>query len=108
MSRTMMAEVHAVVVVGLGWFIAHGTGSSRAISRSNNRNRIATRKNRSEKGRRADPSGSNPHSYGDSFSVSGVLCGSQKLITTSRIVIIAVIENIVVMVIIFPRAFIGS
>ena len=31
------------------------------------------RKNRIENGRRADPRGSNPHSYGDSFSVSGVV-----------------------------------
>ena len=31
------------------------------------------RKNRIENGSRADPSGSNPHSYGDSFSVSGAI-----------------------------------
>ena len=34
---------------------------------------MATRKNRSEKGRRAEPSGSKPHSYGESFSESGVI-----------------------------------
>lgn len=39
---------------------------------------MATRKNRSEKGRRAEPRGSNPHSYGESFSESGFICGSQK------------------------------
>ena len=41
---------------------AHGSGSRRAISRSNSKKVIATRKNFIENGRRADPSGSNPHS----------------------------------------------
>lgn len=41
---------------------AHGSGRSRAISKSNRRNVIATRKNFMEKGRRADPRGSKPHS----------------------------------------------
>ena len=36
------------------------------------------RKNRIENGRRADPRGSNPHSYGESFSESGVIWASQK------------------------------
>lgn len=39
---------------------------------------MATRKNRMENGRRAEPSGSNPHSYGDSFSESGFIWASQK------------------------------
>lgn len=41
---------------------AHGRGSKRAISRSNKRKVIATRKNFIENGRRADPIGSKPHS----------------------------------------------
>lgn len=41
---------------------AHGRGRSSAISRSKRRNVIATKKNFIEKGRRADPRGSNPHS----------------------------------------------
>ena len=41
---------------------AQGRGSSSAISRSNSKNVIATKKNLIEKGRRADPMGSNPHS----------------------------------------------
>lgn len=41
---------------------AQGRGSSSAISRSNSKNVMATRKNFMEKGRRADPIGSNPHS----------------------------------------------
>lgn len=36
------------------------------------------RKNRTENGNRADPSGSNPHSYGESFSESGFIWASQK------------------------------
>ena len=47
---------------------AHGSGRRSAISRSNRRNVMATRKNFMEKGRRADPIGSNPHSYGLVFS----------------------------------------
>lgn len=57
---------------------AHGVGRRRAISKSNSRNRIATRKNRMENGRRAEPNGSNPHSYGESFSVSGLDIGIQN------------------------------
>lgn len=37
---------------------AHGSGRRSAISRSNKRNVMATRKNFIEKGRRADPMGS--------------------------------------------------
>lgn len=39
---------------------------------------LLLRKNRIEKGSRADPKGSNPHSYGDSFSESGAAWASQK------------------------------
>ena len=56
------------VVRGEDSWSPHGRGRRSAISKSNKRKRIATRKNRREKGRRADPRGSNPHSYGDSFS----------------------------------------
>lgn len=41
---------------------AQGRGKRRAISRSNRRKVIATRKNFMEKGSRADPIGSKPHS----------------------------------------------
>lgn len=50
-----------------------GIGSKRTISRSNRMKRMATRKNRREKGSRAEPRGSNPHSKGVSFSWSGVI-----------------------------------
>lgn len=80
----MRIEVQVSVVVGDWSWIAHGRGSSRAISRSNKRNRIATRKNRIEKGSRADPRGSNPHSYGESFSESGFIWASQKFRAVRR------------------------
>ena len=46
--------------------------------------RLLLRKNRIENGSRADPRGSNPHSYGDSFSESGVIWASQKFREISR------------------------
>lgn len=54
-------DIVSMVFRSLVWE-AHGRGRSRAISRSNSKNVIATRKNFMEKGRRADPMGSNPHS----------------------------------------------
>lgn len=57
-----------VIVAMLVVCTAHGRGSRRAISRSNRRNVIATKKNFIEKGRRAELVGSNPHSYGFAFS----------------------------------------
>lgn len=44
---------------------------------------MATRKNFMEKGRRADPMGSNPHSYGLVFSEYAFNWGSQNAIITS-------------------------
>lgn len=65
-----MIRMNAVIVnMSIsGSCIAHGSGSSKAISRSNNRKVIATRKNFIEKGSRAELMGSNPHSYGLAFS----------------------------------------
>lgn len=62
----MKADV-IIVVILLDW-LAHGRGSKRAISRSNSKNVMATRKNFIEKGRRAELVGSKPHSYGFAFS----------------------------------------
>ena len=45
---------------------------------------MATRKNFIENGRRADPMGSNPHSYGLVFSEYAFSWGSQNAISTSR------------------------
>lgn len=47
---------------GLVISLAAGKGNSKAISKSKSRNNIATRKNRKEKGSRADFRGSKPHS----------------------------------------------
>ena len=45
---------------------------------------MATRKNFIENGRRADPMGSNPHSYGLVFSEYVFSWGSQNAISTCR------------------------
>lgn len=80
-----------------------GRGRRRAISRSKRRNRIATRKNRREKGRRAEPRGSKPHSYGESFSRSEFIKGSQKeMIARIRVRVRARIIVVVIRLIIFP------
>lgn len=76
--RISTAEAQRKVSRGEVSWSPQGSGRRSAISKSKRRNRIATRKNRREKGRRAVPSGSNPHSYGESFSWSGFIWGSQK------------------------------
>lgn len=66
-----MIRVNAIVT-GVSMFencIAQGSGRSNAISRSNSRKVIATKKNFIENGSRAELIGSNPHSYGLAFSV---------------------------------------
>ena len=60
--RIKTAEAQKKVSRGEESWSPHGRGSRRAISRSKRRKRIATRKNRREKGRRAEPRGSKPHS----------------------------------------------
>ena len=84
MRSRISTKVQIRVVVGDWSWVAHGRGRSRAISRSNRRNRMATRKNRIENGSRADPRGSKPHSYGDSFSESGFIWASQKFSAVRR------------------------
>ena len=64
---------------------AHGSDRRSAISRSNRRNVMATRKNFMENRRRADPIGSNPHSYGLVFSEYAFSWGSQNAMITSRV-----------------------
>lgn len=64
---------------------AQGSGRRSAISKSKRRNVMATRKNFMEKGRRADPIGSNPHSYGLVFSEYTFSWGSQNAIITSSV-----------------------
>ena len=56
MNVKITAEIGDIV------WAPQGRGISNTISKSNKRNKIATKKNRNEKGKRADPNGSNPHS----------------------------------------------
>lgn len=72
---------------------AHGSGRRSAISRSNRRNVMATRKNFMEKGRRADPIGSNPHSYGLVFSEYAFSWGSQNAMITSRVASVKLVRR---------------
>ena len=72
---------------------AHGSGRSSAICRSNRRNVMATRKNFMEKGRWADPMGSNPHSYGLAFSEYTFSWGSQNVIVTSSVASIRLVRR---------------
>jgi len=51
-----------IVLVDQSEIIEIGRGNNIAISKSKRINKIATRKNRKEKGRREDFIGSNPHS----------------------------------------------
>lgn len=50
--------------------IIRGAGRRRTISISNTRNKTASKKNRREKGSRAEDLGSKPHSKGEAFSRS--------------------------------------
>ena len=60
----------AMVSIVFRFFVceAQGSGKRSAISRSKRRIVMATRKNFMEKGRQADPMGSNPQSHGLVFS----------------------------------------
>lgn len=89
------------VVIGVSSWSPQGRGRRRAISRSKSRKRMATRKKRMEKGRRADPKGSKPHSYGESFSASGLSCGSQndrvaRMVESARVMMITVVIRFII------------
>lgn len=71
------------MVFGCRWKIM-GTGIKRTISISKTRKITARRKNRKEKGVRADPIGSNPHSNEDSFSRSCLIIDGWIIHTTIR------------------------
>lgn len=66
-SRIRISDMNNIIKSLFVWE-AHGRGNKRAISRSNSKKVMATKKNFIEKGRRADPMGSKPHSYGLDFS----------------------------------------
>lgn len=85
---------------GLVVAFAAGSGNSRAISKSNNKNKIATRKNRNENGSRAEFNGSNPHSYGEVFSLSTDRLGRMCAAAARTLAIAAVVKNIKIIVVI--------
>lgn len=91
------------MVNGLSVWEAHGRGSNSAISKSNNRNVIATRKNFIEKGRRAEPIGSKPHSYGLAFSAYTFSWGSQNAISTNSADSVVLMSRAIIMFIISFR-----
>ena len=90
--------------------VLEGNGNSKAISRSNKRNNMATRKNRKEKGIRAEFRGSKPHSYGEAFSESVFRWGrkwARKVISLVIIIIdIEVIINLKILLVIYNKVII--
>lgn len=62
MSRARTVVAQRKVLMGVSSWSPQGRGSKSAISRSKRRKRMAIRKKRREKGSRADPNGSKPHS----------------------------------------------
>lgn len=62
MRRMRIVKAQIKVNRGEASWSPQGRGRRRAISRSNKRKRMAIRKNRREKGKRAEPRGSKPHS----------------------------------------------
>lgn len=99
----MEIRISAMVITGVrrvNW-MAHGIGRRSAISRSNKRKVIATRKNFIENGKRAVPIGSNPHSYGLTFSIYTFICGIRKAMRI-RVSDIRVLNIIVIIRFITP------
>lgn len=90
-----------------------GIGSSSAISTSKIMKITAIRKNRDEKGSRAEFLGSNPHSNGDLFSRSSFLFFEISVVNTmmavDRIIVnIAAVVIIIIIYLAFANLLIGS
>lgn len=90
-----------------------GMGNSRAISTSKIMKITAIRKNRDEKGSRAEFFGSNPHSNGDLFSRSSLfffeISVVRAIMAVDRIiVIIAVVIIVIITYLVFTNFLIGS
>ena len=88
-------------------------GSSSAISTSKIKKITAIRKNRNEKGSRADLFGSNPHSNGDLFSRSSMFFFDNKDVKIITVVVItratvAVIVIVVITYLVDTNFLIGS
>lgn len=75
-------------------------GSNNVISTSKIKKITAIRKNRNEKGNRADPLGSNPHSYGDLFSRSMIIFfdsnEARTIIIVANKIVIKIIDVIII------------
>lgn len=90
-----------------------GMGNSSAISTSKIMKITAIKKNRDEKGSRAEFLGSNPHSNGDLFSRSSFIffeISVARIIMAddSRIVNVAIVTIIVIIYLVFTNFLIGS
>lgn len=72
------------------------SGINKTISMSKTKKITANRKNRIEKGRRADDKGSNPHSNGEIFSRSLVLWREIVIVTTSKAIGISILNIVVI------------
>jgi hypothetical protein len=93
--------------------IVIGIGSSSAISTSKIIKITAIRKNRDEKGSRAEFFGSNPHSNGDLFSRSSLLFFEIKVAKTIIVpdrmrATIVVVVTIMIIYLVFTNFLIGS
>lgn len=93
--------------------IVIGIGNRSAISTSKIMKITAIKKNRDEKGSRAEFLGSNPHSNGDLFSRSSLIffeISVARIIMAddSRIVNIAIVIIIVIIYLVFTNFLIGS
>jgi len=85
-----------------------GIGSNSAISTSKIMKITAIRKNRDEKGRRAEFFGSNPHSNGDLFSRSSLIffdinVASIIMTDDSMMVIVAAIVIVIIIYLVFHK-----
>lgn len=90
-----------------------GIGSSSAISTSKIMKITAIKKNRDEKGNRAEFLGSNPHSNGDLFSRSSLIFFEIRvariiMADDSRMVNVAIVIIIVIIYLAFTNFLIGS
>lgn len=79
--------------------IVEAMGKSRVISTSKIKKITAIRKNRNEKGSRADPLGSNPHSYGEFFSRSIIVFFAKRVERNITIKVIKIVINVIVSIV---------
>jgi len=93
--------------------IVIGIGRSRAISTSKIMKITAIKKNRDEKGSRAEFFGSNPHSNGDLFSRSSLIffeirVAKIMIAVDNRRVTVAAVVIIIIIYLVFTNFLIGS